>query len=68
MGCGVVGVEVVIAEGLLDAVACIVLLGAAGAFPVKEESLTADWAMDIRRGIGGFAKDLHVNSFSFGGS
>ena len=58
----------VIAEGLLDAVACIVLLGRAGAFPVKEETLAADGAIDIRRAIGGFAKDLHMNSFGFGDS
>jgi hypothetical protein len=68
MGGGLVGVEVVIAQGLLDAVACVVLLGAAGTFPVKEKSLSADGAMNIRGAIGGFAKDLHMNSFGFGGS
>jgi hypothetical protein len=51
-----------ISEGLLDAVARILLLNAARAFPVKEKSLSTDGAMNIRGTIGGFAKDLHLNS------
>jgi len=62
------GIEVMLAKGLLDAVTCVLLLDAAGAFPVKEKSLSADGAMNIRGTVRGFAKDLHMNSFIFCGS
>jgi hypothetical protein len=61
-------VEMVIAEGLLDAVARIVLLDAAGTLPIKEKSLSADGTVNISGVIDGFAKCLHTNSFLFGGA
>jgi hypothetical protein len=60
---GVGGVEVMILKGLLDAVARILLLGAGGAFPVKEKSLSADGTVNIGRAIRQFAQNLHVISF-----
>jgi hypothetical protein len=56
--CGEV-VDVLIAEGLLDAVAGGLLLVAGGAFPVEEKALAAEGTVDIGGAIGELAQNLH---------
>jgi hypothetical protein len=52
-------VDVLIAEGLLNAVASGLLLVASGALPVKEKALAAKGTVDIGGAIGEFAQNLH---------
>jgi hypothetical protein len=54
-----VDVDMVIAEGLLDALTGGVLLRSGGALPEKKKTLSANGAVNIGRAVGRLTKDLH---------
>ena len=61
---GVVCVDVVIGEGLVDALTSRILLRFGGTFPEKKKTLSANGAVNIGRAVGRLTKDLH-RSFPF---
>ena len=59
MRAGVVAIDVMVREGLVDALTGGILLGSRGTLPKEKKTLSANGAVNIGRAVGRLTKDLH---------